>query len=622
VTPAGQPALPGSGTHPGLLGKLIAAIRPEFRAEVLVFGGCDPLLGDAVCRVQDCSRAARNRGLCEGHRQRWQHAGQPDLSDFASSGAGPWHGHAPLPSGLCRVPGCGFGVQAKGLCPRHAGAWRRAGKPGDPDPGQWAAGLPAPGQQPDVRACVISYCEIWAHPRSLLCWGHHCRWKKHGRPDQAEFARAYETPRGEREHADLSVLPRQLRLELQYALQCRSDDRAARTRVTDIRAVLRLLAGSGRDSLLALDEQEWRGQLTGGRRRFGHAAALLSYAYRQVSTLAEGDGWDNEYPRDTWHLRRLGITAAGTAALRFGEIPQPWLKELAKRWTRWRISTGLSLSSCSQGLRAVIRFAVFLDQSGVQSLSQVRREMLERYLAALQHQVPRAGTRAGEIGQLSTFLTAIHCHGWDTALPANALLLPGDYPARPSLLPRALAEHVMAQTEDPVNLARWHNPAYHLITVILMRCGLRISSAIALPWGCIARDAAGAPYLRYYNTKMKREALVPIDEELRELITGQHDRIRRRWPDGTSVLFPSPNSNTSGSRHITGGTYRANLYRWLDDCDIRDEHGQPARLTPHQWRHILSALFPCRHSRIGGQADLRPSLAGYLLLAAACRGTT
>jgi hypothetical protein len=32
------------------------------------------------------------------------------------------------------------------------------------------------------------------------------------------------------------------------------------------------------------------------------------------------------------------------------------------------------------------------------------------------------------------------------------------------------------------------------------------------------------------------------------------------------------------------------LRRWLATCDIRNEHGRPARLTPHQWRHT----FACR----------------------------
>jgi hypothetical protein len=34
-------------------------------------------------------------------------------------------------------------------------------------------------------------------------------------------------------------------------------------------------------------------------------------------------------------------------------------------------------------------------------------------------------------------------------------------------------------------------------------------------------------------------------------------------------------------------SYRNTLYRWLEACDIRDEHGRPVHLTPHQWRHTL-----------------------------------
>jgi len=167
------------------------------------------------------------------------------------------------------------------------------------------------------------------------------------------------------------------------------------------------------------------------------------------------------------------------------------------------------------------------------------------------------------------------------------MLYPEDYPKRPRPLPRALAGHVTAQLEDPVNLGKWQNPAYRLVTVILMRCGLRVTDGTAIPAGCVIRDAAGAPYLRYYNHKMKREALVPVDEELAALAAAQEERNRQRWPQGTPVLFPRPDANIDGTRPVRGDTYRRALYRWLDDCDIRDEHGQPARPTPHQWRHTL-----------------------------------
>ncbi|GHE13916.1 site-specific integrase [Streptomyces alanosinicus] len=72
----------------------------------------------------------------------------------------------------------------------------------------------------------------------------------------------------------------------------------------------------------------------------------------------------------------------------------------------------------------------------------------------------------------------------------------------------------MAQVEQPANLGRWHTPDGRALTLILMRCGLRVGDACHLAFDCIIRDADGASYLRYLNRKMKREALVPIDEEV------------------------------------------------------------------------------------------------------------
>ena len=130
-------------------------------------------------------------------------------------------------------------------------------------------------------------------------------------------------------------------------------------------------------------------------------------------------------------------------------------------------------------------------------------------------------------------------------------------------------------------------PAYRLVTVILMRCGLRVSDAVKLAFDCLAVDADGAPYLRYHNHKMQREALVPIDQELQQLLAQQQRHVLDRWPGGAPVLFPRPLANPNGQLPISSGTYRGALYRWLHRCDIRDEHGRGVHLTPHQWRHTL-----------------------------------
>ena len=45
---------------------------------------------------------------------------------------------------------------------------------------------------------------------------------------------------------------------------------------------------------------------------------------------------------------------------------------------------------------------------------------------------------------------------------------------------------------------------------------------------------------------MKREAPVPLDEELLALIHGQQQRVLERYPAGI-VLFPRPEKNPDGA---------------------------------------------------------------------------
>jgi len=290
---------------------------------------------------------------------------------------------------------------------------------------------------------------------------------------------------------------------------------------TEGRRPMAMAAPQRWSSLLDRTEQEWRDQLGATRAK---AAALLAWFRGQVADLAEGTGWDAEYGRDAWQMHRLGYSAR--RVLDFSGIPQPQLKDMAKRWIRWRLGTGLTLEAGGgKPLRALIRFASFLDGRGITGTSGIDRAVFEDYLADLHAEMNGSKQQGARIGLLDGFFTAVRQHGWDHALPATAMFFPGDQPRRGGQLPRALAGHVMAQVENPGNLARQRDPAYRLATLILIRCGLRVSDALKLPFDCVVTDDSGAPYLRYCNHKMKREALVPIDEELQTLISEQQTRI-------------------------------------------------------------------------------------------------
>ena len=485
----------------GLLAKLMTVVRPEFRSDVLVFDPRDPVFGGPACAVPGCVRAARGRGLCPGHHQRWWRTeGRPDLARFIAA-----------------------------TDPQVAGRFGKSAASG-----------------------VVPACES---------------------------------------QVSLTALAPQLRLEAQYVLQCRRDEQLARTPVTTAARMVRLLAGLPITSLLDWDEQTFRTSFGRPAPKDTGPRALVIYGLRKLEDLAEGHGWEAEYPRDVWRLRRLGRhTGDGSPSrLCFDAIPQPWLKELAKRWVRWRLSSGLGSTAAARCVTVITRFAQFLAAPpvAIARLADVDRPVLERYLADLHAEFAGRPVHRTHVGLLNQFFAAIRQHGWGPSLPATATFYPEDYPKDRELLPRAVAEHVMAQVEQASNLDRWDKPAYRLVTLILIRCGLRVSDALKLPFGCVALDAGGAPYLRYRNHKMNREALVPIDEQLQQLIAEQQQRVLQRWPGGVPVLFPRPLANPDGHKPMGSTTYRDALHRWLRLCDIRDEHGRLVHLTPHQWRHSL-----------------------------------
>jgi len=93
------------------------------------------------------------------------------------------------------------------------------------------------------------------------------------------------------EQIRLDRLTGQLKLELQYVLQRRYDDRQGKLTPDVVMRVVRTLAAAGLGSLLHHDEDtchDWaRSTITDTRSR-----GFLSYASRLIADLAEAGGWD------------------------------------------------------------------------------------------------------------------------------------------------------------------------------------------------------------------------------------------------------------------------------------------------------------------------------------------
>ena len=114
-----------------------------------------------------------------------------------------------------------------------------------------------------------------------LCHAHYARWHDNGQPDLDHYlataAPVNPDRAGSRERQiHLGKLGRQLKLEIQYALQCRRDHSQGKTHPSTARRAVAVLLP----------------------RRGDHARALLISARRDVEDLREGGcRWDTEYPR-------------------------------------------------------------------------------------------------------------------------------------------------------------------------------------------------------------------------------------------------------------------------------------------------------------------------------------
>ena len=213
MTPAGRRLTPAPT---GLLEKLLGAVRPEFRVDVYVPDPGDRVLGRPPCAVPGCDRSGWEYRLCAAHGGRWRAQGRPELAGFLAAPGPELNGRRGLST--CTVAGCRFGTSGFGLCMRHRSTWARSGQP---DPALWAGTVPAVSAAGRAE-CGLPFCTVWVeNDTHLFCKSHHTRWHQLGRPDPEQYL-AHCLLRG-KARIDFRVLAPQLKMEFQYATQCRHD---------------------------------------------------------------------------------------------------------------------------------------------------------------------------------------------------------------------------------------------------------------------------------------------------------------------------------------------------------------------------------------------------------------
>jgi integrase len=580
----------------GLLARLMEVVRPEFRGEEFFPPLDSRVFFQGVCRLPSCERMLSYSAMqmCDRHYKRWSHAGKPELE--------PWVLHEDVvhqrEEGIlgCAVVGCRRSTVSslQRICQRHHLIWGRKGRP---DLEDWLSEVEyRPPQHGIERDCLLPECDCWTDgPGTVLCRRHYNYWYCRGHPELdgdglVQWFRDLELRRGP--HVRFHDLGRQVRFEVQFGIQQRADEGSRHTALRIVNRALTWIRQSGVRSLMDWEEDQWRDYCRVGSRGYNTLALafIKDTRFELWRLLHAADPWADVYPRDVWDLRLVDLSSQECRHIHFGPIPLPWLKDLAKRWARWRLTRGTTPIYVDQTVQSVTRLAAHLaENEGPDARpSELDRPRIETWLAVMQTQGLSDHQRVRIISCAGAFLREIHRYDWQPDLARSAFIY-DDAPHLQPPKPRFIPEHLMRQLETPEALAQFPSEDGRLLVKIIMDCGLRLKDARTLPFDCIVLDNDANPYLAWINRKIHdRPSFFPISATLAETIRAQQQAVLERFPEGCKWLFPAININIDGSKPLSDKRVRHHLKIWLERLAITDEHDRPVKVTMHQFRHTLA----------------------------------
>ena len=594
----------------------------------------DPLFGYSRCPVRGCENVTEHTSTtlcsrCQHRYGRWsrEHA-DAGLDGFLAEVTQNRSENIERLCLVCRTPGHERPVAAHGLCfscNRQAVNRSQSVKSYTAGDAHWP-----PAQPRKTFGMCRMACDALAVGGDGLCGEHLRHWQRVRRPSGREFE-AWREQRGEplpaSRFADLGSLSDLLRAELLVGLSV-AIAAHRRTRVSDLRRIVTVIGETKVQSIMDLDLAGFR---TSVMRLF------VSWTQDHLR-LAFADP-DSEWRKDVWDMRVFGKPQA--YSVNFTAISQPWLRELAKQWSRERAP----LVHASATQRAVVSIAE-LSRSlrRREDRGEYPRELgradIGLFLARIgrAHSVQKISThrRAVLVGDVAYFLRGARDLGLGRdgqamfGLPAEFSLTRDDV-RRTARRPvqgagRALPDVVVAQLldEPPLRLLeQMHGGWVRRAIELLVDTGRRPNEICILNVDCVDYDtelddtgtAQRLGVLVHDMPKVARTGCrLPIDQATVELVLAQTREVRARFPDTPTRdlrLFPRTHRNPRGTIPITPMHVSHVTRLWVNALpDLVGDDDAPfprTRVFPYAFRHSYAQ----RHADQGTPVEVLRELMGH-----------
>jgi integrase/recombinase XerD len=304
---------------------------------------------------------------------------------------------------------------------------------------------------------------------------------------------------------------------------------------------------------------------------------------------------DKNLPKsdDVWFAEDLGLDIHphrlnhGTK-FNFQHIEQEWLRNIAKKFMKYKANVQLSFDTLQIYLADLNDFSSFLLSCSVERVEDIDRSVIIKYLGYNNQKKLAPRTKSSRISTLASLFEAGTANNWFVLQPY--LIRKEDYPKAIKTLPRYIPDDVFYQLNQ--HLDSLPGSVMRMVLVI-EECGLRIGELCQLSLDCLKQDAKGGWFIQFVRWKLKFETTLPISIELAEVIKEQQLYIQGNLGKDYQYLFCA-NKNGGFSHNFTPipkvmgcKPFINYIKRLADEFDICDKTGKRWNFQTHQFRHTV-----------------------------------
>lgn len=312
-----------------------------------------------------------------------------------------------------------------------------------------------------------------------------------------------------------------------------------------------------------------------------------------------------EVKKDIWNIDKLHFKVIKTDCsqvknLNFSFIHQAKIKESVKYFTELRLHTK-AIHTVAGNLNVISQFFQFIKKnfSNVNDLSDLTRDMIERYIAFMRTSARSENYIAHHLGALNTFFSYMQlCEDIDDK-PDFCLILNSDYKQETNQDVKFFTDNEMKQIfahidELDEQIAR--------MLYVHVNCGMRISELCLLKPSQLEKIDENSYYVYIYQDKTIAENKLPIQKICYEILQKAYKVSCEKYGDETKYIFAQ-----SKIKPIQPRTYSEAL-NWMSyNNNLKFDDGTPLHITSHSFRATLATKLV----NLGFDVDITNKILGH-----------